>query len=90
MLHDMTGQDKAHLGACNICREGGEGGVRDLASSILCMHTLQDIGGTDVIQAKAGSTPVGGVGMAAIGCRRNTKPVLQLSYIRICWSFSRG
>lgn len=28
--------------------------------------------------------------MAAIRCRGNTKPVLQLSYIRICGSFCRS
>ena len=72
------------MGECHICRGGR---MRDLASRVLCTHTLQDTDGTD---AKAGSTPVGGVRMASVRCRGNTKPVLQLSYIRICWSFSRG
>ena len=28
--------------------------------------------------------------MAAVRCRGNPKPVLQLSYVWICWAFCRG
>lgn len=71
---------------CTVCM----GGARALASQVVCMHRLTHTDEAGVIEAKAGSRPVGGVRMAAIRCRGNTKPVLQLSYIRICWSLSRG